>query len=317
MIHSFAIPPAVRRFALVAALVISGSSAAAEGANTAFRFESVNAHSQGSTYHVIKAIYTGTRDFHGYLSLQSMRCEMEPREDIKSSSEPARRPLLESMHKVPETSAGQLVFGGSMLMVWTAKPGAWFLWRMVKVPRNVAKCQMEVIVCGHGGESTGNCDTGPTLSLTSESQKAQRQPQLPVRVESSTYLVHDMHEGDFFLRLQELTNPGATDVMVQPVRNETADGCELRPARFAPTETMRTLDEPMLLAPGTHMFHLSAAKVATAKASKCSVHASFSQIWRNRSGATTHTDRANASGVLDLLGNSLSYSEVAPDIEYQ
>ena len=82
-------------------------------------------------------------------------------------------------------------------------------------------------------------------------------------------------------------------------------------------ETMRSFNELMVLAPGTHMFHLSAAKVATAKASKCSVHSSFSQIWRNRSGATTRTDRTNASGVLDLLGTSISYSEVAPDIEYQ
>ncbi|MFL6600417.1 MAG: hypothetical protein ACJ8R9_03730 [Steroidobacteraceae bacterium] len=321
MIHSLAITQAVRRVALVAAIILSGSAAAAEGATDvrsgAFQFESVNAHSQGSTYHVLKAIYTGTRDFHGYLALQSMRCEMEAREDIKTSGDPARRHLPESMRKLPETSAGQLVFGGSMLNVWTAKPGAWFLWRMVRVPRDVAKCQMEVIICGHGGETPGNCDSAPTITLTSVSQKAQWQPQLPLRIESSSYLVHDLHEGDFFLRLQELTNLGATELMVQPLRNISAEGCELQPAKFAPTDTMRSFNDLMVLAPGTHMFHLSAAKVAKVKASKCAVHSAFSQTWRNRSGAPTRTDRTNASGVLDLLGTSLSYSEVAPDIEYQ
>jgi hypothetical protein len=301
--------------------VLAGLTSLTHAQVIGLQFESVNAQAQGSAYHVLKVRYTGTEPMHGNLVLRAMHCRLEPPQKI-TEKDPQLRRSAEALSRVNEASTGQRVFGATLVDIPKIVPGAWFVWHVARVPRAVTSCDLKVFACGRARGSIGKCTEGEeALTITSASEpppkKGKRSVQTdePVHVESTTYRMRDTREGEIFVQLHEIANRGPFNIRVQRA-DMKIEGCSVKPVSLATSSVLE--DSLVQLDPGERIYSLSAVAIDSATSAACRAPTVFLQTWEGDSVRESLRNAEIPAPVsYDLLGTSLTYSEIPADIEYE
>jgi hypothetical protein len=249
-----------------------------------------------------------------------MHCHLEsPREN--KETDPRRRRLAEVLTGSNEFSTGQRVFGGTLVDIPKITPGAWFVWRVARVPRHVTSCDLKVLACTRPRGSTGKCTDGEealTIATPSAPVPKKRKPSVqtdePVHIESTAYRMRDTREGEVFVQMHEIANRGPFNVRVQRA-DLKIEGCSVKPVSLATSSVLE--DSFVQLGAGERIFFFSAVAIDSATGAACAAPSVFLQTWEGDSALESLRDeQIPISTSYDLLGTSLTYSEIPADIEY-
>jgi hypothetical protein len=160
----------VRRLATMVVLLGATLPLRAQTQVAGFEFQSLNAELSVGTRHVIKARYVGATPTDVSLIMDSLHCELEPDQHV-ADPDPQRQRVIEYARQHDEKTKGDREFGGNIIDAKHVKSGAWFVWRVAKVPRAVKSCVLKVVQCPIPLPSPESCSPAETLTLTPSSQR--------------------------------------------------------------------------------------------------------------------------------------------------
>jgi hypothetical protein len=303
----------VQRLAPLVVLLSATLPLRAQTQAAGFEFQSINAELTTGTRHVIKARYVGSAPADVSLIMDSLHCELEPDQSV-ADPDPQRRRIIEWSRQHDERRKGDRELGGNLIDVRHVKSGAWFLWRVAQVPRAVKSCVLKVISCPIPLTSPDRCSPAEALTLNSMATPEKTAAKRAIRVDSTVYRIHDIHEEkDIYLQIHEVANVGTRPILLYPLRHkEVVMGCELSPVNLR--DGLDGGDVVPQLSPGTRTYVTFAFRITGTPAPTCPITSSFG--FTGVDDERQDGDVVTTSYTLDPDGAELAYVDMPHEIEY-
>jgi hypothetical protein len=306
----------VRQLSTLLGLLSATVPLSAQTSAAGFEFQSVNAELTVGPRHVIKARYVGGGPTDVSLIMESLRCELESEQPV-ADSDPRRQRILEYSRQRAEKTKGDRTFGGNIIDVKQVKSGTWFVWRVAEVPRAVTSCKLKVVSCPIPLPSPASCSPAEALTLTSVAAPAKTSADREIRVDSTVYRMHDIHEEkDIYIQVHEVANVGRQPILLYPLRaKESVTGCELTPVKLHDG-----LDDDSItpqLRPGARTYLTFAFRITGTPAATCPITSSFGLAAADTDARGIADNIVTTSCTLEPVGTELTYVDVPNEIEYE